>query len=227
MYFAVLQQGGDALKAPPQSAPWRTRLALAAKALPLSMGVRAYSAVLRRLGDVRAVGAAPPDAAVLVTWHKHLLIALSQRGPARDFLTLPASPRLDAIAEAAESLGFRVLREPFAKDGTPPAQLTEFIRDGNRALLSADGPHAGGILRAEALALAARSGAPLVALRIEVSRAVTLPGGMVAPVPGASVTLHFSEPIDARAASDGGAAALLAALGCPAGGDAEAVTRRG
>lgn len=213
MYFAVLQQGGDALKDPSRTAPWTRRLALAAQALPLSMGVRAYGALLRRLGGVEVVGPTPPDAAVLVTWHKNLLIALAERGPARDFLTLPQTPRLDPVAQAADSLGFRVLREPFAADGTPPQQLVEFVRDGNRALLAADGPHAEGVLRPEALALALASGAPLVALHIEVSRAMTLPGGMVAPVPGAKVTMRFGEPIPVGDAEGDAGRTLLAALG--------------
>ena len=75
MYFAVLQQGGEALAGRKQE-PWSRRALVDAKALPMSLALRGLQAALERLGKVRIVGTEPPAPAVLVTWHHDLLVVL-------------------------------------------------------------------------------------------------------------------------------------------------------
>lgn len=197
MYFAVLQQGGDALNGRKRE-PWSQRAQIDAKAIPMALVLRAYTLALEKLGRVRVVGDEPAAPAVLASWHHDLLVVLPVRGPRCDLLPLAQQPRLDAIARAAESLGFRTMRLSFSEYGDVPLVLRELVSEGNRVLLSADGPSAPGTLRPEAVALAAAADAPVIPLRVVASRFITLPGGMRLPIPGAELTVTYGAPILAR-----------------------------
>ena len=97
-----------------------------------------------------------------------------------------------------------------------PVVLRELVAEGNRALLSADGPAAPGLVRPDTIALAAQTGAPLVPVRVVASRVVTLPGGMRLPIPGCELTVHYGDPIIAAGREHEATAELARALRGPA-----------
>jgi lysophospholipid acyltransferase (LPLAT)-like uncharacterized protein len=202
MYFAVLQGGAEGLASKAKAAGFAHRVRVGAAALPMAMFLRGYSAALRRLASVRVEGAEPAAPAVLCAWHQDLFFLLPERGRRSDWLALPAEERLDPIARASEALGFRVLREAFGEDGTPPRHLVELVSEGARALLSVDGPKQPGLVRRDAVKLAVATGAPLVPVVVKAPREARLPGGMHIVLPRGEISLRYGAPIAVRAGGE-------------------------
>jgi lysophospholipid acyltransferase (LPLAT)-like uncharacterized protein len=209
MYFAVLQGGAEPLGRS-RAERWTRRVMLDTAALPFSLGLRGYRAAMGRFAALRVEGSEPEAPAVLCAWHHDLLLLLPERGPRRDWLALPREARVDPIARTAEALGFRVLREGFGDDGAPPPALVDLVREGNRALLSADGPKHPGQVRSDAVKLALAAKAPLVPVTVRGGRGVDLPGGIRFVLPPGEVVLRYGEPIRATERGEDPALAELA-----------------
>lgn len=145
------------------------------------------------------VGPPLPDSGILVLWHADMLPCL--RGFAHRGLRVLISRSRDGDlgARAAERLGYRVLRGSDSRGGVAALKriARELEREGGWVALVADGPRGPrGICKPGAVWLSRACGLPVVAVRADAPRGVTLGGWarVRVPWPFTRATLRVSAP---------------------------------
>lgn len=173
--------------------------------------------LLARTWRVRVVGAhgmrahrASGRPVIFAFWHRDmlpLLVAHSHEGVA---VLVSEHGDGELIARVAESLGYDTVRGS-SRRGAERALLgmVRVVREGRDAAFTPDGPRGPAETFAPgALIVAQRTGAPVVLISVDVSRAWRLRSwdGFRIPKPFARITIAYSEPLPVRSASPRAAA---------------------
>lgn len=154
---------------------------------------------------------------IFALWHGHLLAQTwLRRG---EDITVMISEHRDGeiIARLVESWGYRTVRGSTSRGaGRALLGMVREIQSGKEFAITPDGPRGpAGVAQGGVLLASARSGAPIVTMRSEVSRAWRLGSWdrFMIPKPFATVRVTYGDPWVATGTDDAAAAELSTRLG--------------
>jgi lysophospholipid acyltransferase (LPLAT)-like uncharacterized protein len=154
---------------------------------------------------------------IFALWHGHLLAQTWLRR--REGITVMISEHRDGeiIARLVESWGYRTVRGSTSRGaGRALLGMVREIQAGKEFAITPDGPRGpAGVAQGGVLLASQRSGAPIVTMRSEVTRAWRLGSWdrFMVPKPFARVRVTYGEPWVANGTDDAAAADLSARLG--------------
>lgn len=169
---------------------------------------------------------------IFALWHGHLLAQTWLRR--REGITVMISEHRDGeiIARLVESWGYRTVRGSTSRGaGRALLGMVRELQSGKEFAITPDGPRGpAGAVQGGVLLASQKSGAPIVTMRSEVSRAWRLRSWdrFMVPKPFARVRVTYGDPWIADDVGEPAAAALAARLGAalPAGVEPVARERR-
>lgn len=158
------------------------------------------------------------EPAIECFWHQHAIpFLLSSRHDQRRVTFFHPAVHLKPVEVALRWHGWRAAVGSSGNDGRAAAdQMVRALQEGYSPFITPDGPTGPPkVMRTGALHIARQSGRPIVPIRFEYSRAITVPGwdSKWLPLPGSVVRQRYGAPIWVGDDLEAAAAELKAALG--------------